>query len=358
MPIRLTDYFNSAAIAARFTEDASSRIPYLGAGLFPAAKKMGLELSQILGYGGLPVSLGPSNFDAKSTLRSREPLDIGKMEMAFFRESMLVKEKDEQDLLIVEDANSPYAQEVISRIFDDAATLLAGADVVAERMRMQLLCPQNAGRPQINISAKGVKYAYDYDPKGVYAAKNYKAMSASADMWTDNANSDPLGDLEAAKEALLSESGTEAAIAVVNSATLRQMKNNASVRNAILAQNVTANVFMNTARLKEMLQNELGLTLIVYDKMYKDEAGVAHKFFADGYVSLLPEGALGKTVYGTTPEERTLLGKTGKDVTIVNTGVAVEVSVTSDPVNTKTTVSEIVLPSFERMHETYALKVF
>ena len=39
-------------------------------------------------------------------------------------------------------------------------------------------------------------------------------------------------------------------------------------------------------------------------------------------------------------------------------GVAVAVTVTTDPVNTKTTVSEIVLPSYERMEETYVLKVF
>ena len=41
----------------------------------------------------------------------------------------------------------------------------------------------------------------------------------------------------------------------------------------------------------------------------------------------------------------------------VDTGIAVAVTTTSDPVNTKTTVSEIVLPSFERMDETYVIKV-
>ena len=42
---------------------------------------------------------------------------------------------------------------------------------------------------------------------------------------------------------------------------------------------------------------------------------------------------------------------------IVDGGVAVSVTVTEDPVHTKTTVSEIVLPSFEAMEETYTLKV-
>ena len=72
---------------------------------------------------------------------------------------------------------------------------------------------------------------------------------------------------------------------------------------------------------------------------------------------MLPNGALGKTWYGTTPEERTLAGSGEANVSILNTGVAVAVTTTSDPVNTKTTVSEIVLPSFERMDECYAIEV-
>ena len=41
----------------------------------------------------------------------------------------------------------------------------------------------------------------------------------------------------------------------------------------------------------------------------------------------------------------------------MNTGVAVAVTITDDPVNTKTTASEIVLPSFERANECYAIEV-
>ena len=45
-------------------------------------------------------------------------------------------------------------------------------------------------------------------------------------------------------------------------------------------------------------------------------------------------------------------------VAIVDGGVAVSVTVTEDPVQTKTTVSEICLPSFERMDETYTIKAY
>ena len=53
-----------------------------------------------------------------------------------------------------------------------------------------------------------------------------------------------------------------------------------------------------------------------------------------------------------------LLGSGEADVSIVNTGVAVAVTTTSDPVHTKTTVSEIVLPFYERMDSTYVIKCY
>ena len=115
---------------------------------------------------------------------------------------------------------------------------------------------------------------------------------------------------------------------------------------------------MTDARVKEIFNTELGVNIIVYTKQYKKEDGTAEKFYPDGFATLLPEGALGNTWYGTTPEERTLIGSGEADVAIVNTGVAVAVTTTSDPVNTKTTVSEIVLPSYERMDETFVIKAY
>lgn len=354
--MRLTDVFSAKTIAARWTEAASNRIEYLGEGLFPAKKKQGLDLKWIRGHKGLPVSLMPSNFDAKSTLRSREGFKIDETEMAFFRESMLVKEADEQEIMRVQDSEDPYARDVLNRIYDDVNTLVEGAQVVPERMRMQLLCPDVDGSPKILIAADGKQYSYNYDTDGSYAANNYKALSGTS-AWSDHDNADPMADLEAALEAVEALTGGRPSIALMTRATFNHMKANAKVRNYVLAQNATANIMMTDARLKELISTELGLSVILYNKQYKDEAGQIHKFYQDGFVTLLPSGALGSTWYGVTPEERTLQGSGEANVSIVNTGVAVAVKVTEDPVNTKTTVSEIVLPSYERMDETYVLKV-
>ena len=355
--MNIRDAYNASAIALVNTEVASNKIPYLGSGLFPAKKKMGLDLKWIKTSKGLPVSLAPSNFDAVSTLRSREGFKLTETEMAFFRESMLIKEADEQEMMRVQDSTDPYAAEVLSRIFDDANTLIDGANVVPERMIMQLLAPKD-GHPKISIQANGVTYEYNYDPNNTYSSKNYAALSSSTDMWNDTENSDPLDDVSVALDAVEAETGERPSIMIISRKTMDYLKQNKKIRNAILAQNATANIFMNDNRVKEVFSNELGISVIVYSKQYKDETGKAQKFYPDGFATLIPAGALGNTWYGTTPEERTLMGNATADVSIVNTGVAVAVTVSNDPVQTKTTVSEIVLPSYERMDSTYVIKCY
>lgn len=278
-------------------------------------------------------------------------------EMAFFRESMLVKEIDEQEIMRVQDAADPYAQDVLSRIFDDANTLIEGAMVVPERMIMQLLAPSD-GSPKISIQADGVTYAYNYDPNNDYKTNNFAELSGETDKWSDIENSDPLEDVSNGLDSVEAKTGERPSIMIVSRKTMDYLKQNKKIKSAILAQNVTANIFMNDNRVKELFSSELGVNIIVYSKQYKNEEDVVAKFYPDGFATLIPNGPLGNTWRGTTPEERTLMGSKEADVSIVNTGIAVAVTVSNDPVQTKTTVSEIVLPSYERMDSTYVIKCY
>lgn len=352
----LRDIFTADVIAANWTEVASNAEPYYGAGLFPARKKAGLDLKWIRGNKGLPVSLSPSTFDAKSTLRDRIGIAIHETEMAFFRESMLVKEADEQEIMRVQDANDPYAVDVLERIFDDAQTLIDGAAVVPERMIMQLLAPIG-GKVGIDIRANNTNYTYNYDPDGSWKKNHYLQITTDADKWTAADTCDPLQDLEDAMDAQEAVSGNRPEIILMSKETFKWMKNSKKIRDGVLAQNTTANVNYTTARIQSYVEEELQVSIVIYTKQYKKEDGTAAKFYPNNIVMLLPSGALGSTWYGTTPEERTLMASGEAEVSIVNTGVAVAVTTTNDPVNTKTTVSEIVLPSFERLEECYALEV-
>lgn len=354
--MRLTDVFTAEAIALNYTEVASNAVPYLGTGFFPSKKKAGLDLKWIKGHKGLPVSLMPSNFDAKSTFRDRVGISFSETQMAFFRESMLVKEADEQEIMRVQDANDPYATAVLENIFDDARTLVDGADVVPERMRMQLLAPIG-GNMGIEVRANGVNYSYNYDPDSSWKGEHYMKIATEEDKWTASETCDPLADIEAALDAQEAASGNRPEILLMSKATFKLIKASKKVQSGVLAQNATANVNYTSARVKAYVEEELNVTIVTYAKKFKDESGKEANFYPDNIIAMLPNGALGSTWYGTTPEERTLASKAGANVSIVNTGVAIAVTVTDDPVNTKTTVSEIVLPSFERMNEVYVLEV-
>lgn len=354
--MKLSDVFTAEAIALNYTNAASNAIPYLGTGFFPAQKKSGLDLKWIKGHNGLAVSLAPSNFDAKSKFRDRVGIAINETQMAFFRESMLVKEADEQEIMRVQDSNDPYAAQVLDNIFNDSQTLIDGANVVPERMRMSLLAPLG-GKVGINIIANGVNYTYDYDPDGSWKKEHYAKIETLADKWSEADTCDPLRDIERAMDAQEEASGNRPEILLMSKPTFNYIKNAKKVQSGVLAQNVTANVNYTTAKVKEYVEEELNVSIAIYNKQFKDESGKAKKFYPNDIVMMLPNGALGKTWYGTTPEERTLATRADANVSIVNTGVAVSVTITDDPVNTKTTVSEIVLPSFEQMNMCYALEV-
>lgn len=351
----LRELFTPAAVAANWTEVASNRIPYLGEGLFPARKKAGLDLSWLKGAKGLPVSLMPSAFDAKATFRDRIGLTKLETEMPFFREGMKIKERDRQELLRVSESNDPYLASILGRIYDDAGQLIEGAMVVPERMIMSLLFAAS-GNAQIAIKANGVDYSYNYDPDGSWKANNYTALTSTA-LWSAVATADPLKDIKTAKDAVRQRTGSEIVTAIMNTTTFNAMAKTDALKNRFLTTTGRSFGYLTDAEVSAVVGGTVGVNIAVYDKQYKDESGTAHAFVPDGYVALIPAGALGSTWYGTTPEEADLMGSAAAEVSIVNTGVALTREVQAHPVNINLFASEIVLPSYERMDEVALLKV-
>ena len=351
----LREIFTPAAVAANWTEVASNQIPYLGATLFPARKKAGLDLSWLKGSRGLPVSLMPSAFDAKATFRDRIGFDKLETEMPFFREGFKIKERDRQEMLRVQETTDPYAEEVLARIFDDARNLIDGANVVPERMIMQLLFPVD-GAVGISIKANGVDYTYNYDTDGAWKTSNYTALTSTA-LWTAPTTADPFAAFKTVKDAIRAKTGDELTVAIMNTYTFNLMTATDAMKNRYLSTSGISLGYLTDAEAKSVVEGTSGLRVAVYDKQYKDESGVAHSFVPDGYVCLIPSGNLGNTWYGTTPEEADLQGSGSAEVSIVNTGVAISREIQNHPVNINTFASEIVLPSFERMDSVGVLKV-
>lgn len=346
---------NAKSIAFAATEAAANKIPYLGLNFFPEEKKAGIDLRWIRSHKGLSPILAPSNFDALPVIRAREGIKIEKTEMPFFRESMQVTERDMIDLARVEDETDPYLESALRSIYDDTNTLISSAEVVGEIMRMQLLSAVG-GHPQIGISANGMNYSYNYDPNNEYSANNYLALSGTS-VWSDAENATPIDDLNKAKLAV-SAKGYASAYVLMNSTTLALLRASAQVKS--VAQGVAYNTpYMSDTLVTQIIKDTTGLDIVIYDKTYKDTNGNVAKYYPDGQVTLLPVEPLGKTWYGQTPAERSIGQVTNAQTALYGGGIAVttEPEMKNGVYRFITTVSEIVLPSYELMDSTYVIKV-
>ena len=135
--------------------------------------------------------------------------------------------------------------------------------------------------------------------------------------------------------------------AICNSSVAKYFRTNTAIKNAIYVF-AQGTVPVTTARAIDYIYNETGVTFYVYDNVYVNESGTAVKYIPDDTVVLMPDGDLGYTNMGTTPEESDLMNSLGANVSIVDNGVAVTTSQTVDPVNVETKVSMVSLPSFEQ----------
>lgn len=355
----LNEIFTSYTISVYFNNYVESRgtAPYLGTGLFPSVKTAKNTMKQIKGSRGLPVSLTPSNYDAQATLRNRIGFKELEHDMPFFRESYLVKEKDAQEYENYMNANDPaLARDVLRQIMLAPVDLINGADVVAERMRWQLLMPID-GSPKISIHANGVAYDYNYDIDGEYKKNNFLELTATTDKWSDKENSNPYHDLRKAQKTMLEKYGVPLSVALLNDDTFQLIVENKNIRSYLLSQNIVPNILVDDDIVKKFFKDKLKIDFVVYDKMYKDETGAAKRFAIDGMVALLPSlTPVGETRYGKTPEERSG-GANGASHTIVNTGVSVYTFQSLHPIVNQCIVSEVVIPSYEQMDNTFVMKV-
>lgn len=358
----ISDILNTPAIAAYMTESESNRVPYLGKAYFPDRKKMGIDLKWLKSHKGLGVALKPSNFDAIPTVRPRGQAQMTKEQMPLFRESMIIKETDLAELARIKDSNDPYLQPVVDSIYDDVSELVEGAEISAERMRMNLLAPVS-GDMQITIGlADNTKYTYNYDVGGVWKANNYLALSGTS-TWDNKATAKPLTNIRQAVQYLASI-GVTATTIIGNSTTFDYLLENDQVKNALISITSQTINFIDESMVEEILRRKMRLEWISYDKMYKDYDGSQKKFYPDDYVTILGSGELGNTWRGSTPEELTTIGnfmdipQAPVDITVMENGIAVAVQCEYKPSFTvTTTAAQIALPSFEGMDSIYVIKV-
>lgn len=349
------DFLSAKYIAAAWNEAANgSADDYLGNNLFGFKKQNALELKWLKGAGGLPISLKPSAFDAEVALRGRIGATKVETEMPLFREGVQITESDRRALYEAMQLGDTYAQDVMSRIFNDSNNLIRGAKVVPERMIWQLLAPTD-GKPKISIAGDGINYAYDYDPNGKWFANNF--VDGSSNPWSSTSTSAPIDEFVAVSEKAKAN-GSILRYAIMSQKTMTELRNSKQIKDIALSQNATANIYMTEAIVKNVVEEITGIRPIVYSSLYGDENGVAKKFYPDKVVTLVPEGTVGDIYFAKTSEEYELDSDPAKNVSIIDNSIAVSTVCTSEmPPRIAVYASEIVLPSYERMDSVYEMKV-
>jgi hypothetical protein len=335
------DIINTKEIAVYIT--ALPPETTIGEALFPRKKQSGMELKYIKGSQKKPVVLKQSTFDVAVKVRAlkAEVNELTK-EMPFFKESVLINERDRQELLLAMQANNKALIDmVVTKIFDNYKDLVDGGDIQMERMRMLLL--SDAG--VISIISNEGDIVFDF---GVPAA--HKEVLTGTSKWSDTVNSNPIQDIIRWCRQMKNE-GKIVNRAVLDTTTFGWLTANEDIRKA--AYPLNPNYIASDDEIKAFIQNKTGVTLAVVSGTYELEDGTEQPYFPSGKFTLIPTGTLGATYYGTTPEEADKMFNTSSNVEIIRTGIAIMTMKKEDPVTVQTKVSQLGMPSFERADDCF-----
>jgi len=315
----------------------------IGESLFPRTKQLGMELKYIKGAKQKPVVLKQSTFDVAVKIRAlKAQVDEITKQMPFFKESVLINEKDRQDLLLAMQAdNKNIINMIVSNIFDNYKFLVDGGDMQMERMRMQLLADAGV----ISIISEDGDIVFDF---GV--PSDHKEVLSGTAKWSDTENSNPVKDIIRWVRKM-KEDGYVVNRAILDETTFGWITANKNIINSAFPNN--PNYMASDEEIKKFIKDKTGVAFAAVSGSYKLEDGTEQPYFTKGKFTLIPTGSLGKTYYGTTPEEADKMFGNSDNVQIVRTGIAVMTMKKDDPVTVQTKVSQLGMPSFERADECF-----
>lgn len=319
----------------------------VGAQLFPVKKQMGIDLTMIKGAEERPVALKQSQFDTDVRIRTLKASIVKETkEMPFFKEAVVLREKDRQNLLLaMQGGNEEWRDLILDQIYENISSLVAGADIQVERMRMQLI---SEGKIQFTSEDGDIEMDYGLPDD------NKKVLAGKA-LWSDYANSNPVQDIEDWVQLMIDNNHEKPSRMVLSRKVVRHIQKNEAIKYD-LSEN--GKKIITEAVALEYLREKTGLQIALVDGTYLDEKGQSQKYYPDNKVTLLPAGTLGSTYYGTTPEEADLMtnNANASNVRVVNNKTICTIK-KQDPVTVLTKVSQVVLPSCERISNMFVATV-
>ena len=319
---------------------------FVGEAFFPATRQSGLDINLIKGKDDTPVALVSANWDTDVLYRDRIGFEALSAELPFFKEAYKMSEKLRQQIIT---AQEQYRTPFFNQVFRDVENLVLGADVTAERLRMQLL-----GTGTISIQENGVDKQYDY---GFNTSNQLKTEGT---LWSAS-GAKPLASFMAQVKNYKKLTKKAPKYAIMNTDVFDTLANDPEI-NAYFQNLATPNLYPTDKDRKAYIEQKADLKIVIADGEYKkarDFKGTPVPYYPQDRYTLLSTDELGETVYGTTPEEADLIGGSSNVLSgeVIGNGVAVTTWKETDPVCVAVKVSEVVLPSCRQIDKVYSVKV-
>lgn len=347
----LRDYINSKNIALYIKELPAEQT--IDKALFPDKKVSGTKLEMAKGAKKKPIALRMSTFDAATKMRALSAdLTVKSTEIPFFKEGMGIDETTRRDLQNAVGANNEnFVNALLGEVFENYSNLIDGANIIAKKMRSSVI--QNG---LLNFTSKDGDIVVDY---GV--PSNHREVLTGTDKWT-NPDADIIGDIQAMQKAITNDQYAKPKTLLLTENTFDStFLVNKAITNHIKNSNLNTSLILSQANYIQFVKEVLQLTVVfLEDATYIPAEGADPvQYYTDGKVTLMSGTTLGKTVYGTTPEEFDKQSGTSKlDTYIVDKGIAVTTMVKEDPVTVDTKVSVMPIVSFDRADEVFFATVY
>lgn len=321
----------------------------LGDTLFPSEDQDTLDIKYLKGAGGGAVMASITDHNAESPIVDRKGLEKVTGEIPSIKQKLT---QDAETLIRLQEGSATQVARAVQSIYDDVNATRRGVRARLEWIRMQVLATS-----LVTYSEDGVKLNLDY-----LVPAGHKATLAGTALWSDYANSDPIGDLTGWQDTMVADRGIQMERAITRRQVVSAVLRNEALRKAIYGVNYDRMPVLE--EVNEFLQRQ-GLPMFVtYDLRAQviaaNGARTATPFFPDGRLVMLPalaSGAPGKTRRAPTAEEA--VRSIAKGVTAVDGNrIATRVYLgTDDPVNMVTRAVASAFPSFERADDVFQAKV-
>lgn len=229
-------------------------------------------------------------FNAETDIDQRIGMKVSKATLGYLKRKRTIEE--EAMLLLAESNKDESIRRAIQLSYNDSDAMIRSILTRVEQMRAEVV---TTGKLVINENGYSDEYNFNIPDE------NKKTFD-----WT-SPDADIIGDIENLCD-LIENNGqdTRPSYMVVSTKTIRLLLNNEKIRQSIFG--VNAGMPPNQVQLNDLMEKQGLPRLVKYNLTAKfadaDNIGyVKKRLMPENEVLFIPEGPLGNTVWGTTPEE-------------------------------------------------------